>query len=477
MSNNAREKYYKLVSNTMLFALGNFGSKILVFLLVPLYTNMLTTAEYGVSEIVLTGVNLFIPFVSVSIQDATLRFALDKKNNKDVVLKNTMAVLFVGAIVTCFLYPAVNKYNAIKEWSSYFIIITIVYMYRNALSVYLKAIGKSTLFAIDSIAYTAILMITNILFLAVFKWGLKGYFIATIFSSTISIIFLLYFGKVLQSCWESKLNGRLLKEMIAFSIPLVLNNVSWWVISSSDKIMIERMLSINDSGVYSVAAKMPSLITTITSIFNQAWVISSVTEYDSSKDKSFFSNIFNAFNFILVIFSSFAVAVIKPFMQVYVGEDFVESWRFVPLLLLGSIFQAYATFFGAIYTSVKKNISVMITTILAAGINIILNVLLIPTIGIQGAVISTAVAYLIVFLFRMLDSRKYFEFKIDFSRVISSNIILIIQCVCVISDVYPNMTSAICFILLLVINYKSLILLMKSLYKSLRIIVIAKGEY
>lgn len=456
MSIKTKSRYHQLLSNTFLFALGNFGSKFLIFLLVPLYTHALTTDEYGISEILVTATNLLIPFVSLSIQDATLRFALDKKNKEGEVIKNTLAVLVVGSFVSCLLLPLVKLYRPLADWSGFFVAISIVYMFRNAFSIYIKAIGKSKLFAIDSIFYTALLMVSNILFLTVFKWGLKGYFYAILLSSVLSIVLLTGFGHIITSCKNSKINKSLLKEMLIFSLPMILNNVSWWIINSSDKMMIEYFMSAGDSGIYSVAAKMPSLIAAVTSIFNQAWVISSVSEYDTTRDSNFFSNIFNAFNALIILFASGIIFIIKPFMQIYVGPSFVSCWQYVPLLLLGSIFQSYAMFFGAIYTSAKRNVSVMMTTFLAAGINFVLNIVLIKTMGVQGAVVATAVAYLVVFIFRMVDSQKYVKFQIDFLQVGLSLIVLTVQSLVTIADWHAFIVSGMCVAVLVLVNYKSM---------------------
>jgi O-antigen/teichoic acid export membrane protein len=298
-------------------------------------------------------------------------------------------------------------------------------------------------------------MVSNIVFLTVLKMGLAGYFYAIIVSSSISIVFLTITGRILHAFIESNVNMQLMKEMIRFSLPMILNNVSWWIINSLDKVMIERFMSAGDSGIYSVAAKMPSLIAAITGIFNQAWVISSVSEYDTSRETSFFSNIFNVFNTIIVIFASAIIFVIKPFMQIYVGAEFVSCWKYVPLLLLSSIFQSYATFFGAIYTSAKKNVTVMITTLIAALINIVLNVILIQIIGIQGAVIATVVAYFIVFVFRMIDSQKYISFTIDFKKVALSISALTMQCIITIFDWNAMILSALVIVSILIINHES----------------------
>ena len=452
MRHSSKGKYYQLLSNTFLFALGNFGSKFLVFLLVPLYTNTLTTTEYGISEILLTGTNLIIPFVSLSIQDATLRFALDKRNNRGEVIINTIIILIIGSVSLCLFFPLIRLYQPLADWSCYFIVISIVYMIRNAFSVYVKADGKSKLFAVDSIIYTILLIILNIIFLTVFKCGLKGYLLATILSSIFSIIILTIYGEILTNCTFNHINKKLMRNMIKFSLPMILNNVSWWIINSSDKVMIEYFMTVDDSGIYSVAAKMPSLIVAVTSIFNQAWVISSVSEYDTTKDGNFFSNVFNVFNAVIVLFTSLIIYIIKPFMPIYVGLSFVSCWKYVPLLLLGSIFQSYATFFGATYTSAKKNITVMSTTFFAAVINIILNIILIPAIGIQGAVIATVAAYFTVFVFRMIDSQKYIKFSIDFTQIGLSIIILTIQCFITIIDYNIYVISVICIFLLLIVN-------------------------
>lgn len=450
-------KYYQLIFNILLFALGNIGSKFIVFILMPLYTNELTTTEYGISELVITGTNLLIPFASISIQDATLRFALDKKNNSGEVLKNTTFILALGSILTCLLFPLIKLYGAIADWSVYFLAISIVYMIRNAFSIYLKAIGKTKLYALDSILYTMLLMITSILFLTVFKMGLKGYFLAIIISTSASIVILSVFGDVIHCCSTSSINKNLMKEMVSFSLPMILNNVSWWIINSLDKVMVEYFVSVAASGIYSVASKIPSVLTTLTNIFNQAWIISSVSEYDTTKEGNFYSKTFAVFSCILIIFASGIVLIIKSFMQIYVGDSFVESWQYVPILLLGSIFQSYATFFGAIYTSAKKNVSVMTTTLLAAGINFILNIILIPQIGVQGAVIATAISYFTVFAFRMLDSQRYMKFHINYKKLIASLVILTCQSVLMITDANENsyIESIFCFTLLLIINFNT----------------------
>lgn len=467
-------KFKLLFSNTLVFALGSFGSKFIMFFLLPLYTNALSTQQYGIIELVVTGCNLLIPLISLSIQDAVLRFALDKNNNSGEVLKGASLILVCGTIIAVCLYPLVRLYEPISNWSFYFIIIMILNMYRTVFSLYIKAIGKTKLFAIDSIIYTVLLAISNIVLLLVFKMGIDGYFIAMTCATLLSIVFLMIAGGIVKDILTSKINKKLLKQMLIYSMPMIINAVSWWIANSSDRIMLEYFLSAGAVGIYSVAVKMPSLLTSVTGIFTQAWVISSVTEYDSTKDERFYEKTFDLYNFLLVLFASLIILVIKPFMQIYVGSDFIEAWQYVPYLILGAIFLTYASFFGAIYTAAKKNVSVMLTTLLGASVNIVLNFILIPHIGIQGATIATMISYLIVGIYRMLGSRRYLKFHIDFKKVFLSMVVLIIQCVVVSLDFYAVFLSLICFAIIILLYLKEIFAFVGSLKKIIRKLVLRK---
>ena len=457
MNSKKSNKYMNLASNTLLFALGNFGSKFLVFFLLPLYTNVLTTTEYGISELVSTASNLLMPFAILSIQDATLRFGLDIQCDKGEVARNSVIVLVVGSLLTIMLYPVFCLYKPFTGYVHFFVLISISYMTRKVFSMYIKALNKINIYAFDSIIYTAVLLILDIVFLKFWQLGLKGYFLAIIIATVMSIVFLSISGRIIKTALHSKNNFLLMKKMLRFSTPMILNNVSWWMINSSDRVMIEYFYSAAESGIYSVAAKMPSILITFTNIFNQAWTISSISEYDTSKDENFYSNTFTVYNCLLVTVSSTIIFIVKPFMQIYVGEDFISCWQYVPLLILGSVFQAYANFFGAIYTSAKKNVSIMLTTSMAAFINIALNYMLIPSIGIQGAVIATAVAYFVVFVFRMIDSKKIVNFNINYVEVIFTLAVLSVQCLATIFDFFAVPVSVSCFTTLLFINRNSVL--------------------
>ena len=93
------KKYMKLFSNTAIFAISNALSKIILSLLLPLYTRTMTTGEYGTVELITTLSQLLYPALSLSIQDSAFRFAMDRKKKAEQVLKNSLLVVLAGCVV------------------------------------------------------------------------------------------------------------------------------------------------------------------------------------------------------------------------------------------------------------------------------------------------------------------------------------------------------------------------------------------
>ena len=448
------DKFKKLASNTMIFAIGSIGSKFITFLLVPIYTNTLTTAEYGTTEIVVTAINLLIPFLSLSIQDAVLRFGLAPDVEAKKVIKNAVFIVGIGSIISCLLTPVYGLYDAIGQWAGYFSILIILNMFRTIFSLQAKAIEKNIIFTIDVLMYSLLTCGVSCLFLIVFKQGIAGYFNALIIANIVSIVFLGTACGIWKEIIYTKLDKNLIRQMLTFSVPLIFNAVSWWIANSSDRLMLNYFNGAGDVGLYSVAAKIPSIITSITSIFNQAWMISSVTEYDSTNDNSFYSKTFNGYNFVLIFCTALAIIVIKPFMYLYVGTDFRSSWIYVPFLLVGAIFFSYANFFGAIYMSAKKNVSIMITTLVAAIANVILNYFMIPRWGIQGAVIATMISYIIVGMYRLLGAQNIVRMNINMKKTFVALILLMIESIATIGEGKMLIVSIVCAIVIFIMYMK-----------------------
>lgn len=433
-----QNRYKKLVLNTIIFALGSFGAKIISFFLIPLYTNVLSPAQYGISELAFTFCTLLMPLISLSIGESVLFYGLktDDENQKEKILKNAFLIIVLGSFALLLFSPLFLFYESLKQYIWFIVAYTVAYAFRMSMQFYTKARNKNVVFALESIINAFLIAVLNILFLVVLKIGLIGYFLALAVSEIGSTLFLIIYNKGIKIALVVKIDKKMLKEMLKYSLPLILNSISWAIFHSTDKLMLRAFISEDAVGLYSVASKIPTLVNTLAMFFCQAWTLSSIVEFEK-KDRIFYSKVYLAFNFILCISVFTILCFLKPFMKIYVGSDFIDSWIYVPFLLIACMFPNYSSFFGSIIQSGKKNTVLMISSIVGATINVLLNWILIIKIGVQGAVFATLFSYIVTTIMRVYFSQKMFKININYLATIGSILIL-----CVFSAflVYSNVS-------------------------------------
>ena len=165
-------KYKTLLKDTSIFAIGSIASKAIIFFLVPLYTNYLSTEEYGIADLVFTMAQMLIPFVSLVIFDGVIRFGLMYKERTQDVLLVGLIVWGAGCSVTIFLTPLFAKYSSIGVWSLYLCVYVCVNVLLSIELNYLKVLNKNMDYAIISIIQTVALAVLNIYFLVI-KFSIK----------------------------------------------------------------------------------------------------------------------------------------------------------------------------------------------------------------------------------------------------------------------------------------------------------------
>lgn len=451
------KKIKHLVVDILIFGLGTIGSKLILFLLVPLYTITLTEAEYGIADLVYTLGQFVMPVISLAIYNALLRFGMGKDEKREDVLLNAMLVWMIGSLGMLLFIPVLHFYEAISPWKWYLYCYIVVFFANSNATAYLKAKGKNKIYALLSIAQAFILVLCSILFLNYLKWGVRGYLLTLILSNGIIAIVGMLFGDVYVDLKKAKFQKTLLRSMIIYSLPFVLNDISWGIIHSTDKVMIEMMLGGTLLGLYTTAAKIPSLINVITTVFTQAWTLSSIKEYENDNDINYYSKIYKIYSVTMFGACIVIVALIKPFIRIYVGADFFEAWKFVPLLMVSAIFLGIASFLNAFYSAMKKSKNMMITAMIAAVTNVIINVVLIPICGVWGAIIGTLVSYVLLAVVRMADIYKYLSIKYDvFKHIVLSGIVLI-QALLVSMDIYGEIVSIITIVIFVIYARKDIV--------------------
>lgn len=193
--------YKYLLKNIGLLTLSSFTTKLLSFFLVPLYTNVLTTTEYGTYDLFNTTISVLIPILTFNIQEATLRFALDKKQNKEAIVSvsikyTVISIVFVAGGLAINSLFQIN--DIISKFSVVFLLMFITQVISGIVTMYIRGIDKIADLSFSSVIASIVTISCNILFLVVFKWGLIGYFVANFIGPFIQCIYLIVKNRILK---------------------------------------------------------------------------------------------------------------------------------------------------------------------------------------------------------------------------------------------------------------------------------------
>ncbi|HET8151895.1 TPA: oligosaccharide flippase family protein [Streptococcus pneumoniae] len=422
-------KYKELAKNTGIFALANFSSKILIFLLVPIYTRVLTTTEYGFYDLVYTTIQLFVPILTLNISEAVMRFLMKDGISKKSVFSIAVLDIFIGSIAFALLLLVNNLFSLsdlISQYSIYIFVIFVFYTLNNFLIQFSKGIDKIGVTAISGVISTAVMLAMNVILLVVFDWGLLGFFIANVCGYVIPCIYIVSRLR-LWELFEIKIDKKLQWEMVYYALPLVLNILSWWVNNTSDRYIVTAIVGIQASAIISVAYKIPQILSTISAIFIQSWQISAIKIQEDKSDTTFVSNMLLYYNALLLIIASGIILFVKPISNILFGISFYSAWELVPFLIISSLFNAISGCIGAIMGAKMDTHNIAKSALVGMIANIILNIVLTFLMGPQGITISTLIASFLIFYMRK-DSVK--EINSETYRAIYLSWILLVVEAC-----------------------------------------------
>lgn len=474
MSEKANQSSYKkLFSNTIIFAVGSFSSKILVLLLVKVYTTYLSPEEMGINDVITQIANWLQPLVTLTVSEAIIRFGLDKAYNKIRVFTLGNIICFAGLAVLGIILPIVAVSGVADKYLSGYSLLLYVYIFSSSLklvySTFVRALERVKLFAVNGILTTFFTLAGTLLFMIGFKMGNTGYLLSIIVSDLISVVFLTFRAKLWRYLNFKRIDRELLHTMLQYSIPLIPAQILWLITNSSDSFMTTHYLGSEANGILSASYKIPNLVATVYLMFGQAWNMSAILENDSEDRDKFYTNVFNLNQCLLYILAAGCLMIVQPLTSVWLGESFQESVRYSPILIYSSIFSCFTTFLGSIYLASKETKRSMITSLFSGIINVGLNIILIPRIGLYGPPISTVASYLVVFIIRGYDSRKLVPFDLKIRKIIINNIILAAMVFVNIAQpfVESKLLSAVLlpvlFIIIAVLNFGSLWAVVKKM--------------
>lgn len=450
-----KQKNKSLLKNLGIFTIGSFGSNILSFLMVPLYTAVLNTAEYGSVDLVTSTASLMTPILLLSIQDATLRFGMDPEYKKEdvlstsinIVLKGT-ALLLVGLVFVCIL----NLVNISKIYLVFLFVFFVLGALNNIINLYLKAKDKASVIAVSGILCTLITCSSNVFLLLVFKFGIIGYMISNTIGIFIQIVYQLVVGQAYKDIHIRDYTN-LSKPMIKYSSPLIANSISWWINNASDRYILTWLRGVSANGIYTVSYKIPTILSIFQNIFFNAWSISAISEFDENDTDGFIGTNYSLYSFVSLFVCSGLLIINIPLAKFLYRGDYFEAWKCVPFLLFGTVFSGISQFEGSLFAATKNTKQVAKTTVIGATVNTICNFVFIYFIGATGAALATLIGYAVTWALRTKYLQSFVKMKVNWFIHFASLFLVALQAI-IASINISLIIQIVIFLAVLILNRK-----------------------
>ena len=391
--------------------MGTFILNGINFVVTPIFTRLLGTENYGMFSLYLTWQSLAVIFIGLQTQAiiGNISSVYSKKERiqffSSTLIINTVALIFFLIIFFCFRNP-ISKFLGFPALLVVFLLIQAYANHGLNITTGIWAFDKEA----DKYFYfslvSAVVNIVLSYILIVFVCNESNRYIGRIMGSAMfTLVIGLYF--IVRTWIKGKTGIR--KEYwiygLRFSIPLVFHALSNIILNQSDRVMLQKMVSIDSVGVYSIVYTLTNVLTLLWQAFNSAWV---PFYYEDMKKKDKDSIFIKAQNYI-ILFCELTVGFLLVAPEVYklfAGKDFEGGIAIIPYLAIGCFF-VFLYSFSVNFKYYKSNTkSIAIGSVGCGIINIILNFILIPLQGAKGAALATMLSYIILFFFHELGAER-----------------------------------------------------------------------
>lgn len=424
---NSQRKSKELMKGVGIYAIGTFGTKILSFLIVPLYTYYITTSDMGVYDVIMSTISLLTPIVTMQISDATYRWIIrEDVSDKETYIRATIQVLVVNCLIAVTIILVINHFYKIP-YCIYFCIILFFSRAFQTIQKILRGLKKQLLFAVTGIVYTIVFLTFNVIQLCVLKMGVESLFQSAIIANVVAILTIIICEPKLRINYLKKTDIKLVLELYRFSVPLVPNYLNWWVINSSDRYIVLLALGNSANGILAIAHKFPSMLQALLNLFTSSWQDLSVADTEKNVGE-YYTIVFRKYYRLALTILWGLIPATKIIIKLVMSSSYKSACDYVAFYYLGTVFQSFASFYGVGYLRSKRTSKAFSTSVYGAIVNAAVNICLIKIIGLQAAAFSTFIGFLVMWLVREYQNREELGIRINWKEFIFLTLCAVALC-------------------------------------------------
>ncbi|MFC0321968.1 oligosaccharide flippase family protein [Gallibacterium melopsittaci] len=399
----------KLLKNTLIYSIGSFGSKILSFLLLPLFSLYLSTVEMGQYDLILTFTMLVTPVVTLQLSDAIYRWLIsdEKTPGSEANVISTALLIFAFASLLLLVVAATINYFYPQPYFVETLVLLLISSLFYILQQALRGLGLTKQFALSGILYSFLLLLFSVAALWWFSDKLFAVLAGMIVANGIVTLIILFHWKISRYLAWKKIDRKLIKPMLVYSLPLVPNAVSWWLMTMANKYIIFQQIDTAANGIYAVSSRLPSILMIVFSLFLLAWQ-DVILKNDQADYREVTAATFAQLAKFMFSIGLIFISISEPLIHYLFASTFYSAWQYMPLLVLATVFTSFCAFLGTAYQQKKNTLKILTTTLLGAVINIAISFSLMAKIGLFAAALGTLASFMLVFFIRQRDVKSFY---------------------------------------------------------------------
>lgn len=404
-----------LLKNTGVLMIGKISSQLINFLLLPLYTAKLTTAEYGEVDLYVSLLMIITPLITLQIEQGLFRYLIASKDlqSKRKIISSSFLVFLAMIVLYTVVFGLIGLITPMKD-------LAIVYSYYLSYAFFMimlqvsRALVNNTLYSLASFLNTTMIILLSVAFVLGLGWKASGILMANVIGNVVISLYICIKSRIHQYIRFGKEYLSEIGVLLKYSVPLIFNQISSWVINYSDRVIILMFLGIGSNGIYSVSNKFFSVLISFFGVYNLAWTESVARSIDDHDNSTFVSDVVK-YTFELYGIMTAWIIVGMSFMFPYlVNANYADAYHYIPILVIAAFFSGASATIGSIYIANKRTTSVAITTIGAGVVNIAVHFALIHFVGLYAAAISTLVSFAALLVYRIIGVRKFQKISINY---------------------------------------------------------------
>ncbi len=423
------DKLKQLTKDTAIYGVSTIVGRFLGFLLVPLYTNVFTTSDFGVYSNLYIFMAVFNVVLLYGMDSAFLKFAAmpvmgDEKDNFSTPYLSVLGVSFVlSGLIMLFKAPI---YSILDVPPDFYYLIYFVgpILFIDSISVIpfikLRLEHKAKKFATFRMINILVNVSLNLYLILKLKWGIEAIFFSNLAASLTS--FLLLFPSVIKSL-RIKIHTQLLKRLLKFGLPYFPAGLAAMLIQGVDRPILTHLTDLGTTGLYAANYKLGIFMMLFVSMFQYAWQPFFLQNAKEANAKEIFSKVLTYFTvaaaLIFIVLSLFIsdIAKISVYGHSIIGKEYLSGLKIVPVILFAYIFNGiYYILMAGIYIE-EKSIYVPMMTGSGAVVNIVLCFILIPVWGIMGAALATLASYFIMAIGYFVITLKFYKVNYEYAKI------------------------------------------------------------